>query len=710
MTEWERHLLGLGVLGMLSWTSSAQGQTLVNSIDISEAGAGKRMLLGDVTGDGLLDVVMMQGDQMSDDRYVGHQVNCLTAYDWHGNLLWQVGNPASGSSTGSDIPAQIYDIDGDGANEVLACMNNDVVSNRFVVLDGRTGAIEEQYDYPAPEAHDAIIIANLSGADQAADVALKDRYENLWAMDRNWELLFSHAGNVGHYPWPADYDGDGVEELMAGYDFLESDGRRVWSVTQEGHADCIWVGDVDENPANGKEIALGGSDLTVYDKNGALIAREDAPVEPQNIAIGDFRPDLPGLEIGGQDRRDRGEPGEEAIFLWSPMQGEMLFYNTRSGWGSIANMVHNWDGTGRDLISIWRGPAAPALFDGTGTEVASFAEGYLMTGDVDGDGTSEVITFTESQALLYSFNEIDLERAATGTPRPQPKMQYNFTRYWGGEYPPFGGPASADPAEGGAAGAGSDDAGMGSDGQGPAGSGPGGQTGGAAGNESIRGGGGGEGGAPNESPGGRESERPDALGGLGGIGLGGTTNSGGNRPGGTNGREGESSGGAPSPIGGASSASPAGTGGGSSGTPSLGGAPGLGGASSGGDANAAMGGRGATEPGAAVGGAPGGGNGSAGLGDPGGGAQASTHLGSLGGNGYAAASAFGGTAPLGAPNAPPANAGEAGGKRESDPGGSCGCSAVGTAPMLRGNLIATWIGAGLVMLGAAGLRLRRLRG
>jgi len=511
---------GLGLIGSLGLAGIAHAQVPVTTIDISDGGTGKRMLLGDITGDGLLDVVMMQGDQMSNDAYIGHQVNCLTAYDWQGTLLWQVGNPAAGSSTGSDIPAQIYDIDGDGYNEVIACMNNDVVSRKFVVLDGQTGAIDEQYDYPSDEAHDTIIIANLSGNDRPTDVVLKDRYNNLWAMKRDWTLLFTHAGNIGHYPWPADYDNDGVEELMAGYDFLESDGEHVWSVDQGGHADCIWVGDVDENPANGKEIALGGDDITVYNKDGVLIAREDAPIEPQNIAIGDFRPDLPGLEIGGQDRRDRGTPGEEAIFLWSPMQDAMLFYNTRSGWGSIANMVHNWDGTGSDLISIWRGPSAPALFDGEGNEVVSFAEGYLMAADVDGDGTSEVITFTESQAILYSYGEIDLEDAATGTPRPQSKMQYNFTRYWGGEYPPFEGPSAVQP-EGGAAGAGTGGA-SGGGGGGGGGSGVAGLGGGSGASGAGGTGAGGDGGAAAGTSGVGGTSGSGGSGGLtGGGGLGG---------------------------------------------------------------------------------------------------------------------------------------------------------------------------------------------
>ncbi len=443
--------------------SLVDAQVEVGRVDISAAGTGARMLLGDITGDGRLDFVMMQGDSMADDRYVGHQVNALTAYDFEGNLLWQVGDPAAGSATGSDIPAQIYDIDQDGENEVLACMNNSVVSGRLVILDGRTGEIERTLDYPSPDAHDTIIIANFSGNERPSDIVLKDRYSNLWAMDSDWNVLFQHTGNIGHYPWPADYDYDGREELMAGFEYLESNGTQLWAADQEGHADCIWVGDIDQDPSNGREIALGGADITVYNANGELIAREDMPVEPQNIAIGDFRPDLPGLEIAGQDRRDRGTPGEEAIFCWSPMQSQMLFYNTRSGWGSIANMVHDWDGLGSDFISIWRGPSPPTLFDGEGNEAVSFAEGYLMNADIDGDGTQEVITFTERSAILYSHDPIDLIAAKSGVPRPQSKMQYNFTRYWGGEYPPddlVAGTGGA-PATGGSGGVGGVSAGAG---------------------------------------------------------------------------------------------------------------------------------------------------------------------------------------------------------------------------------------------------------
>jgi hypothetical protein len=410
--------------------AAAPQPVLLKTIDISAAGTGKRMLLGDVTGDGRLEMVMMQGNTMADDRYIGHEINCLTVFTADGEKLWQIGNPSGGAATGSDIPAQIYDIDQDGANEVLACMNG-----KLRIFSGTDGKEESSFSYPHPNAHDCIIIANLTGNKKPQDIILKDRYDQIWAMDRTGKQLWTYKGNTGHFPWPFDFDNDGREEIICGFDFLTPDGKKQWSMNQSGHADCVWVGDIDQDPSNGTEIATGGDDVTVYHQNGKLMWRNNQPVEPQNIAIGDFLPDQPGLEIGGQDRINRGTPGSEAIFMLSST-GKTSYYNTRSGWGSIAYRCHNWDGAGTDHLMIWRGPDKPALYNGFVEKMVSFNEGYMMAGDVNGDGRDEIIIFTESSAYIYSYSSVDLTKASAGcpAPRPQEKRHYLFTRYWGGEY------------------------------------------------------------------------------------------------------------------------------------------------------------------------------------------------------------------------------------------------------------------------------------
>ena len=166
-----------------------------------------------------------------------------------------------------DFPAQIYDIDGDGSLELLC-----VSRGKFLVLDGKTGSVKEEHALPDPEAHDCIIIANLSGNPHPSDIILKNRYEKLWALDRSFNVLWTHAGNVGHFPWAYDINGDGFDEVMAGYDMLDHNGKIMWSCRDlTDHADCLWTGDV--NGDGKKEIVVGGGkdDVIVYDATKAVI-------------------------------------------------------------------------------------------------------------------------------------------------------------------------------------------------------------------------------------------------------------------------------------------------------------------------------------------------------------------------------------------------------------------------------------------------------
>lgn len=429
---------------------------LINSIDISRAGKNCKLLLGDINGDGRMELVCVQPDGGIDDRYVPHQVVCLTAFALTGELLWQVGEPAEEpGGPGSDYPAQIVDIDGDGQLEVLAVMDK-----TLFVLEGRSGRVKKEFSlknlprltshdkrFPegvdCPNAHDCIIVANLRGNKTPEDIILKDRYENMWALDGDFNLLWTHSGNVGHFPLACDINGDGKDEVMAGYDLLSAEGKLLWSCRNlDDHADCLWMGDVN---GDGKpELCVGGSVTCLYDGEGNELWRYDGSIESQHVALGKFLPDSPGLQVAGLDRICRGDgykgqyDGKDGMFLLD-CEGREIWKEDRKtkGWLTIVNTYRNWAGEGRDYILAYRrgGGVTPTLYNGEMEPVVTFPEdGYVLSGDLFGRDCEDAVIYANGTARIYSGREYDLSGKPSGRAIPQNGKLRRSTLYPGCVY------------------------------------------------------------------------------------------------------------------------------------------------------------------------------------------------------------------------------------------------------------------------------------
>ncbi len=408
--------------------------SLIKKLDVKDYGISKcsDFRLGDLNGDNQLDIVLAQNQ--------GQSITCLTAVDIDGRKLWQAGKPDEGDcKRGYDIPIQVYDIDQDGANEVICIM-----SNNLVILSGRDGTLEKKVSLPAKDARDCIVFANFSGNAQPRDIVLKNRYKKVWALDKNFKVMWKYTGNPGHYPWPHDFDGDGRDELMCGYTMLNHDGTKRWEATNlRGHCDGVAIGNVDNDKANTTEIALAtcpGNVFALFNDKGEQLWTNSCG-HSQHIIIGDFRPDLPGREVCGLDRgNNRSARGVDAMVLYSA-EGRQLWREDRTDqgekrWLTIITMVENWDDQPGDLILAYRrgGSISPTLYNGNMNIVATFPGpgvlNSLQHADICGDAREEIIISNNIDIWIYK-NSANSPDAKIPKRRAQTKRLYNYTHYIG---------------------------------------------------------------------------------------------------------------------------------------------------------------------------------------------------------------------------------------------------------------------------------------
>ncbi|MGE4525828.1 MAG: hypothetical protein AB7D24_08090, partial [Sphaerochaeta sp.] len=217
-------------------------------IDLRDFGAGRQIRFGHLTGTNELFFVMAQNQRrVYKDRYP--VISCLTAVSLEtGKVLWQLGEPREDADVvqlTTDLPFQVYDIDNDGVDEVIASWDF-----KLFILDGRTGAVKQQMSTPINEqpvdelcgvefGHhafehlnvDAIRIVNVTGKNRPSDILIKDRYARLWVYDDQFNLVwkFTH-NNTGHFPYAYDFNGDGKDEIFSCYNMIDSDGNLLWEL------------------------------------------------------------------------------------------------------------------------------------------------------------------------------------------------------------------------------------------------------------------------------------------------------------------------------------------------------------------------------------------------------------------------------------------------------------------------------------------------
>ena len=419
---------------------------LWKKIDLKNFGTSRQIRFGHLTGTDEWYVVLAQMQKrICRDAY--GLISCLTAIDLEGNVLWQLGEPSDKTEelgkVSADMAFQVYDIDGDGSDEVIVGWDFEIR-----ILDGRTGTIKKSAKTPFSDDDDAdligvpyqiyaferinpdgIRICNFRGKERPADILIKDRYCRIYALDEDLNVMwkFKSPTNTGHCPLPIDIDGDGKDELLVGYKLLDSDGQMLWSYPiSEDHTDEIVAGKWMPGEDEGHFACVSGTEgFFIGDFYGNIVAR-DMIGHAQRVSIANYCPEREGREIVVTNFW-----GHQGVIFLYDCYGNQIWEMENEMNGNILAPV-NWDGDGTELILTNADAKKGGLLNGRGVRAVEFPDdGHPVlcceSLDLTGDERDELVVWDYHSMYIYTQDDCPKEQ----TYHPVQFPIYNASNYRG---------------------------------------------------------------------------------------------------------------------------------------------------------------------------------------------------------------------------------------------------------------------------------------
>jgi hypothetical protein len=365
------------------------------------------------------------------------ELSCLTAVTLDGRVLWQTGKPDPWKTRlTNDVAFQIHDFNRDGRNEVLYCMNQELI-----VAEGKTGKTLKKIPTPpsprdgsaSPEYNifprilgDCLFFADLSGQGYDGDLLVKDRYSHLWVYDNRLRPLWEGSCKTGHYPFAYDVDGDGRDEILAGYTLFDDNGKILWSLDPvlEDHADGVAVLPLVEGGAPVYVCAASDEGMFFADLEGNILKHHFVG-HVQNPAVANFRDDLEGLETVSVNFW-----GNQGIIYLYDASGEIYHSFEPTQYGSMC-LPLNWTGGTEEYFVLNANAEEGGAWDGYGRRVLEFPDDghpdmcYAVL-DITGDCRDEIVVWDPHELWVYTQADNPLEGRLY---RPLRNPLYNYSNY-----------------------------------------------------------------------------------------------------------------------------------------------------------------------------------------------------------------------------------------------------------------------------------------
>jgi hypothetical protein len=381
---------------------------------------------GDIDGSGKFAIVDILNDYST----------IVYANDGHELWRWMAPPTSRDDPRGNEAAGILWDFHHTGRDELAHWREID--GKEYLVLcDGRTGAVIKQVAWPAPalphvDNNYRMAVAKFHKESDGPDTLLvftdTGGTITLAAYDKDLNKLWEHMEHrdkdyFGHYIYPWDVNGDGIDEVVISHLCLDANGKEIWNNAKyfsknNDHMDAMEFFDIN---GDGKpELLVGQSDVGTLAYNaqtgemlwqnlsdhsqqitaGYILANSRTPQVVTNGRTYTPRPmPPPGARPGGGGAgaglRPQTPAGEIAVggglgaqLYWFDNVGHLLERWPANPLSGNPNFVRgDWYGTGKRTFFWFRFKLEP---DGAATLFFK-GEAYHMF-DFDHIGSEQVIT------------------------------------------------------------------------------------------------------------------------------------------------------------------------------------------------------------------------------------------------------------------------------------------------------------------------------
>ena len=436
-----------------------------------------RVVTGDLTGDGELEVIIAYSKMRNVDPYEKAWEKStdpikVAAFRRNGERLWTIDLGPGIESGGVYAPIVVWDIDADGRAEIILKTNKsndplDYRQERVTVLNGETGKIVREAGWPVIEGHFAddydnnsrnfIAVAHLDGKNPSIIVA-RGLYKTqvIWAYDNKltrvwqritgkdlynpinnkwliklrvrkiWGLLFKDQSRGSHSLPIADINNDGKEEILWGEHCIGEKGKDLWVVKDHmpylGHPDIVFAADILPD-VKGKEIfyVREGWNNKKNDRIGMLLVNSDGQTiwahwgytHVDGGWVAKIVPGRKDVQLFAYDIEEKKWRPGEADY------GGTTMYVFGSDGKLISNPHVSWN---RSFPVDWEGDGVREICTEDGTLkrydeeiVGKFNPGFIWAGDLYGDHREEIVYAPQNGKVYILFNTGPMESSPRAT-------------------------------------------------------------------------------------------------------------------------------------------------------------------------------------------------------------------------------------------------------------------------------------------------------